>query len=175
MEGLDGVPVGASVEGGRRDSLTRWHFGTMSGLGVELPKCRFATSHHLCLQEQSTLEKCSWDLAQYTGGEITNCLKSLICLVWQQRTWFLSHYSGAGKSWELEGFWKQSRAEMGKRNHNRLLQQVSPPPHHPHHVVDQDRGGVAAGSNGEDPDNNGQTESNARRPQSVNSLFFLSN
>ena len=32
---------------------------------------------------------------------------------------------GAGKSWELESFWKQSRAKMGKRDHYRLLQQVS--------------------------------------------------
>ena len=45
----------------------------------------------------------------------------------------------------------------------------------PHHHVDQDRGGVAAGTNGEDPDNNGETESNARRTQSVNNLSFFSN
>ena len=116
----------------------------------------------------------------------------------QQRTCFLRHCQGAGKSGELKGFWKQSRAEMGKRDHNRLLQQVysnddwhqnynrdhqhyqfhdyhhdPDPDHDPYDHHDQDRGGLAPGSNGEDPDNNGQAESHTRRPQSVNEWSLI--
>ena len=185
MEDLEGVPTGASVDGGRRDSLTRWIWNLTACQSVQCTCVHtFATVQSLTiyLQEQSTPKKCSWDLAQYTGGLISNCFKSVmtrsyVCLT-SKNLFPESFLEGAGKSWELKGFWKQSRAEMGKGNHNRLLQQVShrDHDHHPHHdLVDQDRGGVAAGSNGEDPDNNGETEPNARRTQSVNNLSFFSN
>ena len=71
---------------------------------------------------------------------------------------------------------------MGQRDHNRLLQQVRYLPsrkkERPMQINSlddpdpvQDGGGLAVGSDGEDPDNHGEAESDAGRTQSVNDPF----
>ena len=67
MEGLEGVPIGPTVEGGRRDSLTRYN-AAFYILYFAAKAKRLLQSLTKCLQEQSPAKKRCWDLAQHPGG-----------------------------------------------------------------------------------------------------------